>query len=654
MGFLKRAFTISLCALLLWAVFSLPAAALDADGSASGRVIRVGVSGKMAPLLYVDDSGAVLGAFADMMDRIARTGGYAVEYVNYRLAMEALRALQDGELDAVLGTFSEKAGKLPSLEMSQELYSATLCLAESKVPKNDASGYYGAYEMDTIPYQLMTLLNVDSVNVLASQDAVLDYLLYGPSSRVLAFRDCISYRLDNEGLESSYTINASNVNYVSFGIALRTGNPALRNGINEGIIALRSSREYEDILKRWGMRNELEEANVRTARLLRTIGYIAAGAAVLTLISIAVSMRLRSMVRLQTAELSEKIEDLEHASDLRNALIERSSAGSMVLKRDGTILLMNDAMRKLAGVAEGADVRNVSELGLINRVWKLSPPEMGQPELYTERGSDGQTRVYRYQNHRSVNHDERVFIMEDISREEAEKQEAFEEDKNKALNRIIAGIAHEVKNPLTTIRTYASLAETETGNPEFVRAFVEYVPKEVDRISDLIENLVDYSRPVHTDKERFAAGEVARSCLRLAYVYSKKIAISQEIDDSLVLYMGKDQYRQVLINFLINAIQSVEEKIEKGADGPVSIALKIYKSGSEIVTEVSDTGVGMNEEQLKQCTEPFYTTKKKGTGMGLALAKQFIKENDGRLEIESREGLGTSVRMIFTEDTGDE
>ena len=61
--------------------------------------------------------------------------------------------------------------------------------------------------------------------------------------------------------------------------------------------------------------------------------------------------------------------------------------------------------------------------------------------------------------------------------------------------------------------------------------------------------------------------------------------------------------------------------------------------------ETYDTGVGMNEEQLNQCTEPFYTTKKKGTGMGLALAKQFIKENDGRLEIESREGVGTSVRM---------
>lgn len=148
---------------------------------------------------------------------------------------------------------------------------------------------------------------------------------------------------------------------------------------------------------------------------------------------------------------------------------------------------------------------------------------------------------------------------------------------------------------------------------------------------------------------------MAQSCRSLAYVYAKKIEVKSDIDFTLCLNMDKDQYRRVLINFLLNAIQSVEEKTERGcADADLGVAMSIYRDGDQVVTQVNDTGIGMSEEELRQCTEPFFTTKKKGTGMGLALAKQFIKENGGRFEIESKEGVGTSVRMIFTEDTDNE
>lgn len=640
--------TTALCILMLIGTLCLPTSATDSEPV----TVKVGVSGGMTPLLFVSDDGQVLGAFADMMSYIAEGNNYDIEYVRFRQQVECLTALENGDVDVVLGVYSEKVSAYSSLIMSRELYAASLCVASGKKKPSYSEDLYGSFEMNSIPYHLYGLLEVNQFLILPNQDAVIASLITGRSGRIIALRDCIFYGIEHSGFDNDFTISTSNVGYLNCGIALNQSNLILNSRINGSIMDLRNSSQYDSIMKKWNIQTEIEAANIRTAKLMKVIGGMVIAAALTVLMFSFFNIRLRSMVREKTSELSEKVKDLERAGSLRNTLIEQSSAGSMVLRLDGTILLMNDAMRKLAGIPDDGAVTNIAELGAVGRVWELAPPEMDNPELFTERGDDGQLRTYRYQNHRAANHDERVFIIEDITREEMEKQEVFEESKNKALNRIIAGIAHEIKNPLMTIKTYASLAKAQGGDPEFLGAFTEYVPKEVDRISRLVETLVNYSRPVHGQKERFCVAEVADSCLGLAYVTAKKnIKMENDIDRSLYISTNKDQFRQALVNFLINSIESIEVKVNAGNCETGMVKLSVYRMDSDVCTEVYDTGVGMNAEQLQQCAEPFFTTKKKGTGMGLALAKQYTKENGGRFEVESSEGEYTYVRMIFAEDT---
>jgi nitrogen fixation/metabolism regulation signal transduction histidine kinase len=117
--------------------------------------------------------------------------------------------------------------------------------------------------------------------------------------------------------------------------------------------------------------------------------------------------------------------------------------------------------------------------------------------------------------------------------------------------------------------------------------------------------------------------------------------------------VNRDQIRQALINLILNSIQSVEEKLSgnesKYPDGLV-ISVSTYRRNNQVYLEIYDEGWGMTESEIGKSIEPFFTTKAKGLGMGLAITKQFVNENSGKLEFESRKNEYIYIRMIFEED----
>ena len=111
--------------------------------------------------------------------------------------------------------------------------------------------------------------------------------------------------------------------------------------------------------------------------------------------------------------------------------------------------------------------------------------------------------------------------VEDITAEERKKQELFEQEKKQSLNRLVAGIAHEIKNPLMAIRTAATLMRDQGSDQEVQEAFSKYVPDEVDRINQLVNGLIHYARPVEGDLERIELSKVVQECLYLTKVVTK-------------------------------------------------------------------------------------------------------------------------------------
>ena len=245
---------------------------------------------------------------------------------------------------------------------------------------------------------------------------------------------------------------------------------------------------------------------------------------------------------------------------------------------------MNSVARSMAGVSEeAAPAENIRDLPVFGNIWEKAAPGAGitmeRPALITLDTEEAGRRTYRYQCHATSTPEDTVLLVEDVTREEREKQEIFEESKNQSLNRIIAGIAHEIKNPLMSIRAFASLIRRQGDDPEFQASFGEYVPKEVDRINRLIETLINYARPPRGQKERILIGDLIEDCVCLAYVSAKKeIVLQCEVSARAYVYGNKDQLRQALINLLINSIESVEAKLSAG-DAPARMRIRLPACG---------------------------------------------------------------------------
>ena len=120
-------------------------------------------------------------------------------------------------------------------------------------------------------------------------------------------------------------------------------------------------------------------------------------------------------------------------------------------------------------------------------------------------------------------------------------------------------------------------------------------------------------------------------------------------DEDLQIHVGKNQIKQALINIIMNAIESMEKKLKEQPElaGHLTLRVSTAAEGDRVLITISDEGCGMNEKELRRCTDPFFTTKTKGTGLGLAVSKSYIEENGGILFIDSREREYTRITLEF-------
>jgi signal transduction histidine kinase len=226
----------------------------------------------------------------------------------------------------------------------------------------------------------------------------------------------------------------------------------------------------------------------------------------------------------------------------------------------------------------------------------------------------------------------------------AENQKLFrsllQADKLAALGTISAGMAHEIKNPLASIKGLTQVLEGNLEDPGFIKRYQEIVSRQIDRINNLIEKLLKFGQPQELSLSKFNLNQVIEEVLSLLEkeCQKKRILVSRDFAGLPHIQGDSDQLSQVFMNFALNAVQAMPE------GGRLSI--KSYARGSNSVyVEVSDTGVGIPAEKLHKRYDPFFRTKDKGTGMGLAVAYRIIKEHGGETQVESQVGKGTKFKL---------
>jgi PAS domain S-box-containing protein len=222
-------------------------------------------------------------------------------------------------------------------------------------------------------------------------------------------------------------------------------------------------------------------------------------------------------------------------------------------------------------------------------------------------------------------------------------QQLWQAAKLATVGELAAGIAHELNNPLATVslRVESMLAALPADHPH--RAALGVVEGEVERMGNLVANVLQFSRRGRRELSTLVVGdEVGRTLELIQYQFRKRgVEVRRELAaDVPTVLADRQQLRQVFLNLLTNALDAMPE------GGILTVRVRPAMAG-RLAIEIVDTGTGIRPEHLARVTEPFFTTKEegKGTGLGLAICKRIVQEHGGTLTVESALEKGTTVRI---------
>ena len=217
-------------------------------------------------------------------------------------------------------------------------------------------------------------------------------------------------------------------------------------------------------------------------------------------------------------------------------------------------------------------------------------------------------------------------------------------EKLSALGRMAAGIAHEINNPLAGILLFSTNMLKKAPSEGPIREGLEIIIQETIRCKAIIQDLLEFSRerepqkiPADINQVIEKGVAILKNELRLHH-----IRLEKELSDRLPkLLIDENQIQQVLINLLLNAIQAI------GEQGVITIRTGLSPNHTFVTVEVSDSGCGILPEHLSKIFDPFFSTKPKGTGLGLAVTFGIVQKHGGQIHVESQPGLGTGVFLNF-------
>jgi len=231
-----------------------------------------------------------------------------------------------------------------------------------------------------------------------------------------------------------------------------------------------------------------------------------------------------------------------------------------------------------------------------------------------------------------------LLLMQDLSQLKKLEEDLRRSERLAALGKMAAGVAHELRNPLSSIKGLALVLQSRFKEDNSDRETATILVQEVERLNRSISELLDYARPQQLKKENFDIVQLLNKAVSLMRIDAETagVELRTHFDENLEPFNGdEDRLTQVLLNLLLNGIQAMED------GGTLDIRAGATDRKIEIV--VTDSGCGISEKDLTRVLDPYFTTKPDGTGLGMAMSAKIIEEHGGEIRLQSKVGEGTSV-----------
>jgi len=228
-----------------------------------------------------------------------------------------------------------------------------------------------------------------------------------------------------------------------------------------------------------------------------------------------------------------------------------------------------------------------------------------------------------------------IMIFRDVTEKKITDENLKRLDRFVSMGRLAAGIAHEIRNPLTGINLLLEDLHDQLQRED--RILIKKALDEITRLENIVSELLDYASPVKETQSETNLSEVIESSLFFIKKQAKQkgITIKTNFKFRGSILLAQEKMKQAFINILINSLDAIENRGE--------IVINTFERDNYVIIEFIDNGSGISESNLKYIFDPFFTTKKQGTGLGLSITQNIIIEHNGTIEIESEQGKGTKV-----------
>lgn len=342
---------------------------------------------------------------------------------------------------------------------------------------------------------------------------------------------------------------------------------------------------------------------------------------------------------------------LRETKTLNDLIIENAADGVIAIDRQGDVTTMNPAAEMITGYT-------LNELVGRPYATLFSDPHFASPVLDTlAHGTEhlaqevsfparDRTIELSVTTSRIHNPDGELIgalvIFSDLTARKETQRRLAQTERLATLGELMAGVAHEVRNPLTAIRGYVQIIRQQTSLPVH-QEYLSVVLKEIDSINRVIQQLLDFSRPRQSQWQQVLLNSLIEETLILVQTsgVQARIAFNVEQDKGLpAIVADRELLKQVILNILINAVQAIS------ARGEIRIRTWQYSATQQAVM-IEDNGCGIDIALQKKIFDPFFTTKASGTGLGLALSQRIINAHQGDIRVASIPGCGATFTLIL-------
>lgn len=333
-----------------------------------------------------------------------------------------------------------------------------------------------------------------------------------------------------------------------------------------------------------------------------------------------------------------------------NTLVENLPIGLVALNAEYKMVMINNVAKSILLVTEEEAENLPTEELLPEIVYEKIKTLNSKNGLFEEKidcsVSNGQVLPLEISASILKDHDEKlsgyICLFKDLSEVQELKKEVERSRRLVSVGKLAAGVAHEIRNPLSSIKGFATYFRERYQDVAEDQQISEIMIQEVDRLNLVVGELLEFARPVTVSVNTIELRPFFENSLKLVELraLNANVDLMSELPEAGVFSrFDPDKISQVLLNIYINAIDAMEE------GGSLFVKVSPDYQAKELNVQIRDTGTGITEENLIHIFDPYFTTKSSGTGLGLAISHNIIEQHKGDLLIESHTGEGTIVTI---------